>query len=960
MTVLEDGRNGGVDVSPWGKWDEWSLTAYCLLFHMIDVGAVAAELWDRLLTASQRTVISAGLGLDPEQARGVVAFLAALHDIGKLTPYFQRRVPAAWAGLSEELQADAGPVFSVWHARASMHVGLGLLTELGFQVGGNDSVAVRAAQCLGGHHGRFLQLDIDSAASAGRVAGVMGGQRWQELRSRYSRLLWHQFADGAVPRAMSVPAAVLITGLTMEADRLASPKSYWVDHADMPAAGAFEHHTLARKQAQKLVGERGLDRIPLEPVRFVDAHHGVGEPNAAQASILEQMPLAVAERGVGIVAVTDATGSGKSIMGLELARIFNEQCGSEGVAWLLPSTAAADGIHTALEAYVRAHPEAPSPVTVVHSQRHVRLDDPPPVANLADDEAFGPYEQAPADSEDGQVQLSSPGEWPGEGAHALLAQFTVTTVDQAQMAALPVHNSAHRLLALSGKTVIVDEAHALSPFSQLQLRRLLAWLGAMSCPVVLLSATLPATTCNELVRSYLSGAGHRPADLARRRLTPAYPGWMFADARTAGTLHMNPAHREQHMRAQRRPVRLALRDVTYRRHEKGRTPQPGERLTAVADALAPVLEHGGCAAVACATVADAQDTYDFLHAAGEWEPGELLLLHSRRSNGRRARMLRLLRRRLGPAAPRPQRLVVVTTSLLDTSLDIDVDLMVSDLASMARLLQRAGRLGRFARHPAQRRALPRPVWWDEEAGPLLTVLNPVNGRGTTALPPGWNRVEPAAVLLATALQLRAAQTRTPAGSEGLPAHTVTLPDQVQELVEAVHGADSSFAEECTRLQALLASHQARELAQIHHSAVHLVPAPSRVSSLADLHREPLTAARAATRLGVMPRQLLPCYRTPHGYWSLDREGRHPLPDHKHLGAHLIRTVLEHSLPVPAAWVAGPSRAPKAPESWQHHPLLAGTVLLPVETDHPDEGCRFGRYVLRMDPDLGLVHRREQP
>uniref|UniRef100_UPI003F49856A CRISPR-associated endonuclease Cas3'' n=1 Tax=Streptomyces sp. CA-136453 TaxID=3240050 RepID=UPI003F49856A len=169
MGVVEDARYGGVDCRPWGKFDRTTLMVYSLLFHMIDVGAVAGVLWDGFLTSSQRKIISVGLNIPQEQACSLVSFLAAMHDIGKLVPYFQSLEPAAHMRLGEELLSDAGAVVHVPHARASMHAGLHLLGELGFAVGGNDSPAVRAAQCLGGHHGRFLQLDVDGAASVYRV-----------------------------------------------------------------------------------------------------------------------------------------------------------------------------------------------------------------------------------------------------------------------------------------------------------------------------------------------------------------------------------------------------------------------------------------------------------------------------------------------------------------------------------------------------------------------------------------------------------------------------------------------------------------------------------------------------------------------------------------------------------------------------------------------------------------------
>ncbi|MGJ3558116.1 HD domain-containing protein [Streptomyces sp. INA 01156] len=153
------------------------------------------------------------------------------------------------------------------HARASMHAGLYLLGELGFAVGGNDSPAVRAAQCLGGHHGRFLQLDVDGAASAQRVKATLGGPAWQDLRRRYTRLLWHLSGVDEVPKRMSVEAAVLITGLTMVADRVASQRRYWVSNADTPSFGAAEHHSHARRQAEEEVERLGLARFALDRSR---------------------------------------------------------------------------------------------------------------------------------------------------------------------------------------------------------------------------------------------------------------------------------------------------------------------------------------------------------------------------------------------------------------------------------------------------------------------------------------------------------------------------------------------------------------------------------------------------------------------------------------------------------------------------------------------------------------------
>ncbi|MGW6309024.1 CRISPR-associated endonuclease Cas3'' [Streptomyces niveus] len=952
MGAVEDGRFGGIDLSPWGKFDPLTLTGYPLLFHLIDVGAVAGELWDRYLVPSQRALIARGLGVPQEQARSMVAFLAAMHDVGKLIPFFQCGAKTARLRLGEDLLADTGPVVTLGHARASMHIGLGLLAEAGFERAGSDSPAVRAAQCLGGHHGRFLQVDVDQGASDGRVEATLGGPSWQDLRRRYARLLWHLFGVERAPGSLSAEAAVLITGVTMVADRLSSQRHFWLPRAHTPAFGANEHYSQAREHARQEVTSSGLERFALEETAFSAAHRGLERPNALQASVLQELPALVRERGAGIAVVTDAMGAGKSVTALEMARIFNEHCGTQGVAWLLPATAAADHTYEVLDRYVRAHRPQRAPVTLVHS--HAWLNE--AYADRILKAGAGSVLDGPGDDagEGGDEEEHGPGPagpdtWLSGWDRALLAQFTVATVDQAQMAVLPVRHSAMRLLAMSGRTVIIDEAHALSSFSHLQLLRLLNWLGALGTPVVVLSATLPASTAQELVRAYLSGAGHRPAALDGASLAPGYPGWVFADAATATRHRMGETASDRHAAASRRQVRIRVLDVTYRRlGTPGRTVEAGERLEAAARAVEQVVTGGGCASVVCQSVADAQDTLAYLRRRWPEAASDMVLVHARAPGRRKERALRRLRRVLGPDGPRPDRMIVVTTSLLDTSLDIDVDLMVSDLASIARLLQRLGRLGRFTHRWAGEQGR-RPAWWNREGGPCLTVLHPVNSRGATTLPPGWGSVEPAAVLHATARLLPC-----------LDAADLTVPDMVQPLVEEVHGVTSDFARETGRLRELLAGHQARTSREEHLSAVHLVPLPERVSSLADLHRQHLTTARAATRLGTMPRRLLPCYRTPAGTLTLDAAGRHPLPDQPHLSPRQIRAVLEHTLPVPAAWVARSAPHNRAPDNWQRYPLLAGTVLLPAEPNDPDLEHRFGQYLLRMDEDLGLVSRRERP
>ncbi|MFF3128935.1 CRISPR-associated helicase Cas3' [Streptomyces sp. NPDC057908] len=954
--MLEDARFGGIDVSPWGKFDRGLLAVYPLLFHLLDVAAVAGEVWDRVLTAGQRQLIADGMGVPLGEARCLVMFVAGLHDLGKLAQ-FQQRESHPWARVSLALRADTAGWQRMPHERASMHSALQLLEEAGYNTDASDSPGVRVAQILGGHHGRFLQLDLDGAAKASRVNLALGGPKWQDLRRRYFALLRHLTGAQVVPLRLSVPASVLMTGVGVIADRLASQRHYWLAKAQAPAFGAAEHWAQTVKDAPQLVDGSGLARVELPQMPFAGVHHGVDAPNDLQSSLIRQLPSAVEVKGPGIVVVTDTTGAGKTVTALEAAKILNAAAGTAGVAWLLPTTATADAAYEVLEAYVAAHRPERAPVTLVYSHswlntaytdHQVAVHEPSTTDEFWDDDEEAGIEGA----ERPQERVTVPDGWLRGWDRALLAQFTVATHDQALMAALPVRFSALRLLALSGRTVIVDEAHSMSPFMQQLLNRLLRWLGALGCPVVILSATMPARLSNELVHNYRAGSGRPRSSLAGLNAAPSYPGWVFAAAADASLTRMDPDACAAHAARHRRQAAIRLYPVRHPSHnDPDGTPERESRLDRIAAEIAPVVTGGGCAAVVCATVADAQATYQHLRDTLAWPAGpdgDLALLHARLPGHQRESLTRLVRERLGPTGRRPERLVVVTTSLLDMSLNIDVDVMVSDLASLERLLQRLGRLWRFENlwGPDSGR---RPAWVRQLERPRLSVLQPTDHGGRILIPAAWRTIEAAFLTHATATYL-----------SRQPEHTLslTLPDNIQHLVETVHGDATELARTAPALEQRHTAYTSRRRAEEHLSALHLIPTPRHTASLADLHRQHLHAREAATRLGALPRRLLPVYRTPDGTLTLDRAGTHLLRLDHVPTTRQARRILEHTLPVPTAWVAERRREHYAPAAWSTHALLAELVLLPQNSE-TSAAVRFGRHALHLDPELGLVAHHDQ-
>ena len=150
----------------------------------------------------------------------------------------------------------------------------------------------------------------------------------------------------------------------------------------------------------------------------------------------------------------------------------------------------------------------------------------------------------------------------------------------------------------------------------------------------------------------------------------------------------------------------------------------------------------------CNTVARAQEMYS---ACVEEFPGEVELHHSRFLANERAVKEDRLRAELGPdahrGAGRPYRKVVVATQVAEQSLDIDVDLLISDVAPMDLLIQRAGRMHRHNRPAGDR---PGPV-----IQPVMLVRGVLGRDPAPRLDPGTAAIYDPAVLLATVAELEA-------------------------------------------------------------------------------------------------------------------------------------------------------------------------------------------------------------
>ncbi|WP_019891662.1 CRISPR-associated helicase/endonuclease Cas3 [Streptomyces purpureus] len=972
-----------VDARIQGKSGEL-VEPYPVIGHLVDTALVCGAVWDGVLPRGQRQRLAEGLGLSEADARATVMFWAGLHDLGKITPQFQDMILKARAAhrgfLGEAKYAhdrDADSRTAPLRHEYASHAALpSLLAGLGYPKAGRPAslLLTQVAQVLGGHHGRYPRdNELRDLRDPLERCPELGAEGWAEQRKEHVQALYGVLGCPPVPpsRALAVTEAVVIAGMVIVSDWIASQEHVIVAQ-QKAAAGGGGLFTLPGLKAQarrmerlapKLLDEAGLGTVAFKEGGFGDLFPAIDRPHPLQLSV-EAGLAAARPAGPGILLVTAPTGEGKTETALYAASVMGAACGSSGVFFALPTQATANQMYGRLAEFAGRNLLASSELTLLHG-----------AADL-----YTPYADATASAQDGTVEprvlcdhtpdglkasgvLVEAGRWLRARGRGILAPLAVGTIDQALMGVLPLKRNALCHFGLAGKTVIIDEAHAYDAYTHALMLRLLEWLGALGVPVVLLSATLTGTMAKGMMHAYLSGAG--PSAARCELPAPAYPGWIYASADGSVTKPASPVVSEQ--------GRALGMDIRHVRHTTDPSVVNGRMATLLA-ALEDVADAGGCAAVICTTVAEAQQTYQALRAHyrtrfgdgclagddradddqehGDWGAGPLLrLLHARFPAGRRASITAEAESWFGrtgkPGTRRPvgpRGAVLVATQVVEQSLDLDFDLVVSDLAPMAMLLQRAGRVWRH-RHPGP----PRPGW---ARGPRLVVLAPVNEKGELAVPRSWGEVYDPALLQRTVELLD--QRR------GMP---VTVPDDVQGLVDAVYAEEfPSVAPE--QLMERDLRRLAGDMARTALADMVALPPPRKVVSLHSLTTSDADEELVRTRLGADSVQVLPVFEDANGRW-LDAGCSHRLPvcgsraDGRFTVGE-VRELLNHVAPLAhGPWRAACGLAHQPPDVWAKEPRLARLVLLPHSVGNRGrvQGAVVGDVRITYDRVLGLVTER---
>ena len=647
--------------------DNIVLPGRLVLSHCQIVGEVARALMLRMPNSLRTKLFPSGAEL-----------IAAAHDIGKVSPTFQKKIYTALSQrdeamlLSLRVNADAE---KLWGG----HGGVSQATA------DAQNVGKYIPEILGQHHGFSPNLTMYQATSE-----VFGGQSWQaqriELLAQLKQVLAVDF-----PIVKDLLQARVLAGLTTVSDWIGSGSLFEDPDGDW------------QSNIERALDSAGFIQPQLKSgLSFFEVFGFV--PKAAQIKLIE------AANQSGVYVLEAPMGLGKTEAALYAAYQLLEKELATGIYFALPTQLTSDKIHERVNTFLTQILDDESP----HKQ-----------ALLVHGNAWLKQFEMGEEGNPG-------GAWFAQGKRGILAPFAVGTIDQALMAVMNVKHGFVRTFGLAGKVVILDEVHSYDSFTGTILDALVKALRQLHCTVIILSATLTQERRANLL-------GIAPQEAAYPLITAQPNDGDLAEI----AVEIIPDVL----------VAIVHQPETNAIEEALRRAEDGQQVLWIEN-----------------TVKGAQDLYKKLADRAREMSVSCGLLHSRFTKADRATKESewVIYFGKGGADTRTQQgRILVGTQVLEQSLDIDADFLVSRIAPTDMLLQRMGRLWRHekTRRPqtAQREA------WIISPDLATAIASPELAFGATA------KVY-APYVLCRSLKVWQGLTQ------------VRLPGQIRELIEATYAA----------------------------------------------------------------------------------------------------------------------------------------------------------------------------
>lgn len=637
-----------------------------LIAHMIDTKNVINWLYNHWLSDGQRFLLQGELAEEESQNR--VKFLGFIHDIGKATPAFQTkrsydRNDSLDQDILESLvRKDFRGIDSLQLAspQKSPH------NRAGEAILENFGLDLSLAAIIGGHHGKpesrpprkqlndytanYWQTDLPSNEQ----------DEWKRIQHELIDFGLRQCGFSGLEEIPSAEQqqAVILTGMVIMADWIASSEYLDDDKGKplfplIPLDKGFSDLDPVRRYQEGILTWKNEDTWEPHKIEGIPEQYKKRwgfTPKPVQKQMSEKIGLA---NDPGIVIIEAPMGIGKTEVALTAAEQLAAKTGRSGLFMGLPTQATSNAMFSRVKGWLKSlgtEQEKNLAIKLMHGKARFNTD----YMRLSRARNIG-------ENVDSSVIVNS---W-FSGKKSILEEFTIGTIDNLLQMGLKQRHLFLKHLGFSGKVVIIDEVHAYDVYMTSYLDKALEWLGAYHVPVIVLSATLPISRRNELLSAYFFGKFNK-----RKKDWPDNQAYPLLSILDGGRLIQTSDFDSQPTK------RIDVRRIN------------GDEQSTIQSVLGSIRD-GGIAGVIVNTVKRAQ-------ALASLVPSDVttIVLHSAFLATDRADLEQQLQKLIGKDGERPSKMVVIGTQVLEQSLDIDFDVLFTDIAPMDLILQRAGRLQR--------------------------------------------------------------------------------------------------------------------------------------------------------------------------------------------------------------------------------------------------------------------------
>lgn len=615
----------------WAKTTADGQPGLSVFDHMLNVGCVA------------RCIAKASPGLLDQfhLPLSEVGALAALHDLGKISPGFQRKCEA-WLEANDLVRIARNGCWDTAMESDHGKVSHAAIQDFLDQVGMPRKTAKFVSAVLGAHHGRLNPPNDRGYRPPRLITDSVSQIDWATERMSAARTIWDRLGGRNNPSLLLTddsPSLWWLAGLTSVADWIGSDERFFpLERRN----GKEDTATLA----QIALAAIGFQPPTIKKGLSFESLFGF-PPNEMQERTLATIT------GPGVYIIEAPMGMGKTEAALGAAYQLMATGKANGIYFALPTQATSNRMHLRMNEFLRRIAPETQESRLIHGNSWLMEKD------------TGIFPGSTAMKVSAEEDARTGRDWFASTKRALLAPFGVGTVDQALLGVVAAKHFFVRHFALAGKVVILDEVHSYDLYTGTLIDKLIETLEGLGCTVIILSATLTGQRRGQMVPM--------PDDTPTEAALP-YP---LITGRMEGT-PLEP---------------VAAAPPTSRNVKVDFV--AAEKATEEAIKLA---QKGGAVLWICNTVDAAQRQYSRFKelSSGAFPVG---LLHSRFPFWRREELEAEWMERFGKEGKTRCGSILVSTQVVEQSVDLDADLLITELAPTDMLLQRLGRLWRHERGP---------------------------------------------------------------------------------------------------------------------------------------------------------------------------------------------------------------------------------------------------------------------